>query len=136
MKVYALDTGFFQLYFSGDERALKIYMEVKSGRARGFTLETNLVELYYKTCQKLGEETAILRDRSIRSSPIEIGKIDEHIARLAGRIKCRINISLADSLLAAAAKRSHATIVTTDTDFQKVKGIKTIILKLHRESQS
>ncbi|RLF07991.1 MAG: DNA-binding protein [Thermoprotei archaeon] len=131
MKKYALDTGSFMLYFAGDELMRKIYSEVKKGVSSAFTLETNLAELYYKTCQKLGEETARIRDLSIRKSLIEVRKIDERISMKAGKIKCNVrDISLADALLAAAAKLFKAIVVTTDEDFRKIEGLKTIILKI------
>lgn len=85
MKTYALDTGFFVLFFVGDRDAGRVYEEIRSGRSRGFTLETNLAELYYKTCQRLGAEVAGLRDSvaqsSIRNSAIEVRGIDERVSR-------------------------------------------------------
>ncbi len=129
MKTYALDTGFFVLYFAGDENAKKIYEEVRKGSSRGFTLETNMAELYYKTCQKLGLDVAKMREKSIRYSVIEVKEIDEKISRKAGEIKCKIrDISLADVLLAAAATIYNAVVVTTDEDFLKIRNLKVSVL--------
>lgn len=131
MKKYALDTGSIELYFAGDKNMGRIYGEVKKGLARAFTLETNLAELYYKTCQKLGEEVARIRDISVRKSLIEVKKVDEEISRKAGKIKCKVRgISLADALLAAAADIYKAIVVTTDKDFQKIRDLKIIILEI------
>ncbi len=131
MKRYAFDTGSFELYFAGNEKMKEIYNEIKNKVSKGFTLETNLAELYYKTCQKIGEEIALIRDNSIRNSLIEIKEINKEIARKAGEIKCRIrDISLADSLLAAAAAICNATVITTDMDFKVIKDVKVITLQI------
>jgi len=129
LRKYALDTGSIELYFAGDKFMKKVYDEVERGAARAFTLETNLAELYYKTCQKLGEEIARIRDISVRTSQIEVKEVDERISRVAGRIKCRVRtVSLADALLAAAAKIFGAAVVTTDEDFREISGLRVIVL--------
>ena len=64
-----------------------------------------------------------------RISQIEVKEVDERISRVAGRIKCRVStVSLADALLAAAAKIFDVAVVTTDEDFREISGLRVIVL--------
>ncbi len=84
-------------------------------KAYRFRLELPVM-LFYKTFQKVGEDTAFIRDRSIRNSAIKIVRVDKCTGRLVGKIKCKVRISLAYSLLSTAIKNSPI-IVTIDEDY-------------------
>ena len=58
---YVFDTGPLQLYFVDDKSAAEPFREVSKGSAAGYTGEPNLLELYYKTCGKLGRDAALVR---------------------------------------------------------------------------
>jgi len=131
MRCYAIDTGALELYFAGHTEMKRIYNEIKNKTAKGFTLETNLTELFYVTCRKLGKQVALIRDNSIRTSEIELRTINKQISRSAGRLKCKIpDISLADALLAGAAILSNATVITTDENFEKIEEIDILLLSI------
>ena len=131
MRYYAIDTGALELYFAGHIKMKQIYNEIKNKTAKGFTLETNLTELFYITCRKLGKQIATIRDNSIRNSQIEVKPINKEISRESGKIKCKCpDLALADALLASAARISNATIVTTDENFKRIKELNIILLQI------
>ena len=81
---YTFDTGPLFLYFGEDLRAKKLLDEVESWRAEGSTCEPNLAELYYKTCEKMGRETARIRYLSFRRSKVTVFAPNETLSRSAG----------------------------------------------------
>jgi len=129
MQRYAIDTGAFQLYFSGNEKMKQIYNEIKNNTAIGMTMKTNLIELFYKTCKVLGKDVAHVRVKSILTSKIRVIDLHEKYLYLAGVIKCMYsNLSLADAIIAALAIDKHATIVTTDSDFKIFRDKTSVII--------
>ncbi|MEN3016487.1 MAG: type II toxin-antitoxin system VapC family toxin [Candidatus Methanosuratincola petrocarbonis] len=114
---YVLDTGPMLLYFAGDLEARSFFIEIANGRAEGYTCEMNMAELYYKTCERFGRETAAIREASIRNSGISVIPMDQQLTHMAGGLKCRHKgiLSLTDAYLLAAAKILKGTLVTTDS---------------------
>ena len=106
--------------------------EVTTGRAEGYTCETNIAEFYYKTCEKLGREVAEVRYTSIRHSRISILAADERLTRVAGGLRCthRGKLSLADAYIVAVAKMLRGTLVTTDPRLMKLELVQTRIFQV------
>jgi len=104
-----------------------MFDEVTTGRAEGYTCETNLAEFYYKTCEKLGREVAEVRYTSIRHSEISVLATNERLTRIAGGLKCihRGKLSLAEAYVVAAAKMLGGTLVTTDPRIAELKLVQT-----------
>lgn len=127
---YALDTGPLFLYFGEDFRVKKLLDEIKLGRAVGSTSEPNLAELYYKTCEKLGRETARIRYLSIRRYGLSIVAPDEGLSRMAGELKCKYRgkLSLVDAYIAAVAITERATLVTSDARLSRLNLTPTTLL--------
>jgi predicted nucleic acid-binding protein len=119
-----LDTGVLTLYFAGDPRVKEFFDEVGEERAAGLVSEFNLAEYYYKTCRKLGRETADARYFMLRASKLLIAN-DEGLTRLAALEKCRqpLDLSLADCFALALAMREKATLLTTDRELKKARGV-------------
>jgi len=113
---YTFDTGPLFLYFGEDLRAKKLLDEVESGRAEGSTCEPNLAELYYKTCEKMGRETARIRYVSVRRSKVTVLAPSENLSRSAGELKCkhRGKLSLVDAYVIAVAKQQGSLLITSD----------------------
>lgn len=119
-----LDAGTVSLFFAGDSRVAQYFTRIDQQKAAGLITEVNLAEYYYKTCQKLGRETADIRYFMLRNSRLlTIG--DENLTRLAGLEKCRqqLDLSLADCFALALAKRENAILLTTDSELRKVKEV-------------
>jgi predicted nucleic acid-binding protein len=114
---YIFDTGPLLLYFGEDARVKKLLDAAKLGKAVGSTCELNLAELYYKTCEKLGRETARIRYLSLRRYGLNIVPPNENLSRLAGELKCkhRGRLSLVDAYVVALALTDRAILVTSDS---------------------
>ena len=129
MKKYIIDTGTFQYYFGGDLHMKEIYNEIKNDNAVSATLEANLIELFYKTCEVIGKDAARIRVKSIRTSKIKVFKLNEELVRIAGEIKCsHLKLSFVDAITAALAILLKAKLVTTDSDFNTLKDRLSVVL--------
>ncbi len=118
-----LDSGVLTLHFAGDPRVKEYFEKIGEDQAMGLVSEVNLAEYYYKTCQKLGRETADSRYYMLRASKLLITN-DEPLTRSAALEKCRqrLDLSLADCFALALAKREKAILLTTDGELKKTKG--------------
>jgi predicted nucleic acid-binding protein len=118
------DAGVISLFFAGDQRVAEYFTKIDQEKAMGLIAEINLAEYYYKTCQKLGRETADTRYFMLRESKERmIG--DESLTRLAAIEECqrKLDLSLADCFALALAKREKAILLTTDTELKRVRDI-------------
>lgn len=129
-KVYVFDTGPLYLYFADDKRVVEPLTEVSKDLATGYTCEPNLAELYYKTCEKLGRDQALIRFTSLRRSSLVIASPDEALTRAAGELKCsyRRQLSLADAYVVALSKRVGGTLYTTDPRIARLKIVETNLI--------
>jgi len=105
---------------------------VSSGTAEGYTCDTCLAELYYKTCETFGREVADLRYTSLRNSSMTIVATDERLTRVAGGLKCdhRGKLTLADAYIIAVAQRLRGTLVTTDHLIYELKLVETRLIQI------
>jgi predicted nucleic acid-binding protein len=119
-----VDSGVLTLHFAGDPRVKEYFDKIDQGRVAGWVSELNLGEYYYKTCRKLGRETADVRYHMLRASSLLIAD-DEPLTRLAALEKCRqrLDISFADCFALALAKRENATLLTTDRELYKTRDV-------------
>jgi len=119
-----LDAGVLTLYFAGDRRVKDFFDEIDNERAVGLLSEVNLAEYYYKTCRKLGRETADARYFMLKSSKLRVAR-DEELTRLAALEKCqqRVGLSLADCFALALARREKAILLTTDSELKKARDV-------------
>ena len=83
---------------------------------------TVLAEVYYITQQKLGQNAADLRYAAIRRLDAEFpSDIPESILLTASRWKAVHRMSFADSLIAAYASQSAATLLHKDPEFEALQ---------------
>jgi predicted nucleic acid-binding protein len=129
---YVFDTGPLYLHFADDKRVKELFREVGAGAVAGYTAEPNLAELYYKTCETLGRDAALLRYTSIRRGEMVVVSPDENLTRNAGELKCahRAQLSLADAYIIAVAKKIGGTLYTTDPRVAKLKIVPTHLIEL------
>jgi predicted nucleic acid-binding protein len=132
MSRLVFDTGPLLLYFAEDRRVKDMLDSVAAGTAEGYTCDTNLAELYYKTCEKFGREVTDLRYTSLRNSTITILATDERLTRTAGGLKCthKGKLALADAYIVAAAQRLGGTLITTDHLIDELKLVETRLLQI------
>ena len=92
---YTFDTGPLFLYFGENVRAKALIDDVRAGRSAGSTCETNLAELYYKTCERsMNERLTFIEDlveevivRQLPRAKItrrELAEIKKSIAEMRG----------------------------------------------------
>lgn len=124
MKSFVIDTGALTLFFGGDPRLAGPFNQIVRGLAAGYLSSVNLAEFHYKTCQKAGRDVAeVLCRRAERRLQLVVP--DYEIALAAGLTKCMNNrLSLADSFVLALAKRTGSTVLTTDSELAKSKGVR------------
>jgi len=125
MKTYVFDAGALTLLLSGDERLTSYVNEISRGTAKAYTSVVNLAELYYKTADKIGRETADAWYFRILNSNVMVVSADSPLAREVGICKSKYKrlLSLADCFAMALSVKEKAQLLTTDSDFQEVKEI-------------
>ncbi len=78
-----------------------------------------LFEVYYKSVQYCGVETAELRYATLRSiRATHVSELTEPVLLKGGGFKAKYKISLADAIIAACASVHNATLVHKDPEFE------------------
>lgn len=104
---------------------MQIMNEIKSGKSTGYLPQLVISEFYYKTCQKFGEQAALLRTKAIRDSMLEEYILTEKDTYVVGKAKLEYSfLSIVDAVVFATSKATKSTVITSDSDFQKIKGLK------------
>jgi len=80
----------------------------------------NWGEVFYLLWQRRGEETARRTIANLSRLPLRIIPVDLSQALKAGEIKAVHKIPYVDCVAAALAVLQHATLVTSDRDFEKL----------------
>ena len=123
-KDIVFDAGVLSIWYSGDRRPRAFFQAVEEGRSRGHISGVNLAEFYYKTCQKVGRQSADTWYYQAVESGLLVSS-GEGIDRSAGLEKCRHpTLSIADCFALALAKREGALLLTTDGELAKVREVR------------
>jgi predicted nucleic acid-binding protein len=80
----------------------------------------NLGEVFYWLWRERGEEAARRTVDAFSRLPLQIVSVDLHQALKASEIKALHKIPYVDCVAAALATQQHATLVTSDRDFEKL----------------
>ena len=81
-----------------------------------------LLEIYYISFREKGEHVASERYAFLKSLEADfIWDIDEPTLLIAGSFKALYQVSLADALIAAIAKRNNAILVHKDPEYEALK---------------
>jgi len=83
-----LDAGALSLHFADHPGVRRYFDAIIAGRSVGLVSGVNLAEFYYKTCQKIGKQTADTWYFQLKNSGLGIVHREE-LVRLAGLEKCR-----------------------------------------------
>jgi predicted nucleic acid-binding protein len=121
-----LDAGVLFLHFAGHEGVRKYFEQIITRKCKGLISAFSLAEFYYKTCQKLGKQTAYTWYFQLRNSEL-IMVYKEELIRAAALEKCKHahKLSLADFSVLALAKAEKALLITKDREPAKVGDVKT-----------
>jgi len=115
------DTGALTLFFAGDPRVRPYYEGIIGAKTKGHISSVTLAEYFYKTCQKLGRETATTRYHMTRAM-LNVIETDSNLSMAVGLEKCmKPVLSLADCYALALTKRMSGKLLTTDRELSKVK---------------
>jgi predicted nucleic acid-binding protein len=114
---YLFDTSSVLCYLLAEPHGKKI-LSLKSEAALPFIA---LTELYYILWQKAGKESADTTLGLVKSWHLPLLLPDEHISLLAGYLKARYGLGIADSYIAAFALAKDLTLVTKDEDYEILK---------------
>ncbi len=129
-KKYLWDTGALFLFFGGHRKAKTIMTEIENNDAIGYIPKLVLVEFYYKTMEKLGKITANYQLLLLKESKNIIIDFEENDIEKIGKIKLNYrDLSFVDSVIYTLGLSLNATIITTDSDFQKPGKVKSIKLE-------
>ena len=122
-KNYVLDTSAIFAYIESEEdidAVEKILTLARKDKCRIFMSFISLMELYYVTWHRKGEDIAREIVVLIKSLPIEIVESTERLILSAGRIKANHKLSVADAIVTATAIEKSATLVHKDSELESV----------------
>lgn len=129
IKNYVWDTGALFQFFAENQKAIDLMRKIENGKSNGYIPQLVYSEFYYKTWQKLGRQAALIRVNTLRNSILKEYILTEADTLIIGKAKLDYSfISMVDGIVYATAKAKKSTIITTDSDFIKIKDIKVIKL--------
>jgi len=100
---------------NGADLVDSLLVEAASGGCRVQMSKYNLLEVYYGFLREDGEMFAEKQIKAIRESPINIIEyLSDKAFRIAGRLKAKYKISLADAVVLGQGLADGAIIVSSD----------------------
>lgn len=117
------DTRFFVELFYSTNGSLHKRILAQKFRKR-FTSTIVIHEVYRLALKREGRETAKLKVAVIKKD-FEVIPVDEQIAQLSAEFRHKYNLSMGDSMIAAAASTIKAVCVTDDPHFKQINEIET-----------
>jgi predicted nucleic acid-binding protein len=126
-----VDAGVLSLHFVNHRGVREYFDAIITKRSRGLISSVNLAEFYYKTCQKLGGETADFWYFQVQRTTLEVVYNNEELVRRAALEKCKqlYKLALADCFALALAKIEGAMLLTTDDELAGVKDVESRYIK-------
>jgi predicted nucleic acid-binding protein len=86
----------------------------------------SLMEFFYIIEQQAGVEEARKSYAALKQLPLIIIESDEELGLIAASLKANYQLSLADSWIAAAAKKLDAVLVHKDPEFEQLSSLITL----------
>ncbi len=125
-KSYLLDTSAFIALTDkeeGFEQVQHLLKEARRGEVELHAPFVTLTEVQYILTYDRGEEKAAQISDAIRKFPVAWHHSDDSLCAEAAKLKAAHKLSLADSFVAATAKRLGATLVHKDPEFNALDGV-------------
>jgi predicted nucleic acid-binding protein len=122
-KTYVLDANALLDYVQegpGHGTVERLLREAFRGGGTLMISVINIGEVFYPLWKIKGEQIARRTIHDLTLLPIKIVPVDLAQALSAGELKARHKIPYADGIAAALALAHHATIVSSDRDFEKL----------------
>ena len=123
-KAAVYDSRFFaELFYSKDENLKERIRKEKAGREK-YVSAVSVHEIYRLALTREGRETAKLKVALLKRG-FEVVPVDEQIAQTSAELRCKYNLSMGDSMIAATASALDAICVSDDPYFKQIKEIQT-----------
>jgi ribonuclease VapC len=122
-KTYVLDANALLALLANGPGADRVELLLKDADRVRVPLLVSVVnwgEVFYLSWQRQDEESARQTLADLSRLPIRIVPVDLPQALKAGELKALHKIPYVDCLAAALAALNHATLVTSDSDFEKL----------------
>lgn len=121
-KVYVLDASALLHFVDDDSGAARVERLIQEARQSNPLLMSmvNWGEVFYHQWQERGEETARRTMSNLARLPLDLVSVDLLQIMKAGELKAVHKIPYVDCIAAALAVVRHATLVTSDRDFDKL----------------
>lgn len=103
----------------GAIRVERVLQDARNTACEVLISAVNWGEVLYVLRRKLGRSNAAVTARALRSLPILIVDAGEAEAEHAAELKEKYLIAYADCFAAALARKSRATLITSDFDFKQ-----------------
>jgi hypothetical protein len=122
--MFVLDTNILISYAAGDEKVSSFIFQALEESNRIFISAISVIEfLSFPKLPAKDKEFFSLLLQELSIMPLDF----EH-AVMAGQIRAKYRMKLADSVVAATAVLAKSLLVSRDRDFKKIKEIETIDL--------
>lgn len=122
--VYILDTSAIMAYIEeedGVDTVQELFELADSKRIDIVVSFMTFMEIYYISIRKRNKDEAQLRIELMKSLPILRIESNEDTGILAGEIKSKYNLSVADAWIVALAKQTDAILVHKDPEFDQIE---------------
>jgi predicted nucleic acid-binding protein len=123
LKTYVLDANAILDYVQDGPGAAtieRLLREALHNHGALITSVINMGEVFYLLWKSNGEQKARDTINDLTLLPLQIVPVDLSQALAAAELKAVHKIPYADSFAASIAMRNHATLVTSDRDFEKL----------------
>ncbi|NOS82506.1 MAG: type II toxin-antitoxin system VapC family toxin [Nitrospira sp.] len=107
----------------GAEEVDRLLCAAQAGRTRALIHIVNLGEVIYTIGKARGWEPALRTRSEISLLPLIVIPFSEDLFWHAVELKARYRMSYADCFAAALAITAHATLLTSDPEFEVLRGI-------------
>ncbi len=132
MKTYVFDASALFIFLENKHGAAKLgdlLRDAMRERAEILMSSLNCGEVYGKILREYGPERAAATISAIYPLPIRMVEVTQQRAFRAAEIKARYKLYYVDSFAAALAIENKATLVTSDSDFRKIRSLPVMWLK-------
>ena len=120
---YVLDTSALLTYIEneeGVEQIERLLLDALDNKTKLFMSVLSALEIFYISWREQGEAIAEERLTLLQSLPISQEPVATPLVRIAGNIKARKHLSLADACIAGLAKSKNAVLVHKDPEFEQL----------------
>ena len=124
-KSYVLDSSAIMAFLeeeAGVDTVEKLLEQAQTKQITVYVSFVTFTEIYYISIQEQDERIASERLERIGAMPICRMESNPELTKLAGEIKAKYRISLADTFIAALAKMKDAILVHKDPEFESLEG--------------